>query len=118
MNTADWINTAKRDLRVAKYTLKGGLYEAAAFFAQQTAEKALKAVLLSKGSELVKTHDVVRLAQWCGAPQEIVLASALLNPAYVSTRYPDSFVKLVIAREARALVSAAMEVLAWSKKNC
>ncbi|MEM1929966.1 MAG: HEPN domain-containing protein [Thermofilaceae archaeon] len=44
-----WLDQAEADLKTAKDCLKDGNYYAAAFFAQQAAEKALEGFLYSKG---------------------------------------------------------------------
>jgi len=39
-----WFSKAERDLDSARYNMKGGKHEVAAFLSQQAAEKALKAL--------------------------------------------------------------------------
>ena len=43
-----WWKHSLSDLETAEYNLKGGMLNAAAFYAQQAAEKALKAVQIEK----------------------------------------------------------------------
>ena len=47
----DWFRQAERDFLQARSSLEGGLYEWAAFAAQQCAEKAAKAVYQRLGGE-------------------------------------------------------------------
>jgi len=47
--TALWLRQAESDLRKAKNDLKTGDWDSAAFWSQQAAEKALKALLLEHG---------------------------------------------------------------------
>jgi len=48
-----WLRQAERDLDDAEYSLAGRRYNLACFLRQQTAEKALKAILYAKGAEQV-----------------------------------------------------------------
>jgi len=41
----DWLDEARDDLESAEYLLNGGRYSKACFYAQQAAEKAVKALL-------------------------------------------------------------------------
>ncbi|MBI4827771.1 MAG: HEPN domain-containing protein [Nitrospinae bacterium] len=65
------------------------------FHAQQAAEKALKSVLLHKGSSFPLTHDIEELLEIAAnigltVPPEVQKAS-LLTPYAVETRYPGSY---------------------------
>jgi len=51
--TEDWLRQAEKDLRHAKNSLQSGDYEWACFAAQQSAEKALKALYQSGGEMLM-----------------------------------------------------------------
>ncbi len=53
-----WLEQAERDFDDAKYTDKGRRYNLACFLAQQSAEKALKAYIYSRGIEQVWGHSV------------------------------------------------------------
>lgn len=59
---ADWLALAQIDLRRVRATLRDADFGAAAFWLQQSAEKALKGWLIGCGWALVKTHDLERLA--------------------------------------------------------
>jgi len=48
---SDWWEQAQRDLAHARHALVDGDYEWAAFAAQQTAEKGVKAVIIGHGGE-------------------------------------------------------------------
>ena len=49
--TKKWILRAERDLKTAKHDIESKDYYAASFWCQQSAEKALKAVILEKSNE-------------------------------------------------------------------
>lgn len=85
-----WLKKAEEDLITAEVCLKNGRFEAAAFFSQQAAEKALKFIYISKFKRLWKVHDLKVLGEKVGAPNEVLELCDSLNPAYVETRYPIS----------------------------
>jgi HEPN domain-containing protein len=62
----DWLRQSESDLLWTKDTLKMGHWAQCCFVAQQTAEKAIKALALHRGVDSVKSHSV-------------------------SARYPDAF---------------------------
>lgn len=83
-----WLKKAEEDLITADICLKNERFEAAAFFSQQAAEKALKFLFVSKFNRLWKVHDLKILAEKIGASKEILELCDDLNPAYIETRYP------------------------------
>ncbi|MDI6886868.1 MAG: HEPN domain-containing protein, partial [archaeon] len=56
-----WLKQAKKDLTSAKNSLESGDYEWACFQSQQSAEKALKSFLYSKGFRKILTHSIFEL---------------------------------------------------------
>ncbi len=89
-----WFLQAERDLDDAEFNLSGGRYNVACFLAQQSAEKALKAYLFSKGAEEVWGHSVAEL---CKDAQTFDPAFSQLDPKaspldkyYIPTRYPNA----------------------------
>jgi HEPN domain-containing protein len=61
-NPADWCQLARTDLARASRDLAAGDTPACAFWLAQAVEKALKGWLIGQGWQLVKTHDLKRLA--------------------------------------------------------
>jgi HEPN domain-containing protein len=60
-----WRRQADNDLKFAKAALRDGFYAQCCFICQQASEKALKAILIARGSRLVLSHslhDVSRAA--------------------------------------------------------
>lgn len=90
--STDWLNQAKRDLKQAKSSLKSEFYEWACFASQQAANKAVKALIQSRGGE-AWGHSVAALID---ATPENVRPSYLrdkaleLDQAYVPSRYPNA----------------------------
>ena len=91
-------------------------YDDAAFFCQQSTEKALKAMVIQKTNEFPKLHDLTFLAKLAQSPEYIIEQCAKLNSAYVASRYPDSLQKYS-KKESQELISKCNEVLKWIKKN-
>lgn len=86
----DWFRQAELDLAAARDAQRGGHHEWACFAAQQAAEKAVKALHESKGTE-AWGHSVVELLRGlAGVPDDILDASKALDKHYIPARYPNS----------------------------
>jgi HEPN domain-containing protein len=91
MNRArDWLAQAERDLEQAQASLDSGRHEWACFAAQQSAEKAVKALHLHHGQE-AWGHVVARLLAELpsGAEPTLIEKAKVLDNFYVGTRYPN-----------------------------
>lgn len=86
-----WIQ-ALEDLRTSEVLLEAGRYYASVFFAEQAAEKALKALYIHIKSEPPpRTHNLVELLEALGVRSEDLADAAMdLTPEYIVTRYPDA----------------------------
>lgn len=90
----EWLEHARSDLRLARLAAGDASIrrEQACFHAQQAAEKAIKAVLLSRQAGFPLTHDIeelLELAERSGLPvPKPVEDAGLLTPYAVETRYP------------------------------
>jgi len=90
---ARWLRSAREDLAYARHAASGGHHSPACFYAQQTAEKAVKALHYLRGARAVIGHNVRALIQQL-EPREPAM-DALLDAAreldllYVPTRYPN-----------------------------
>jgi len=78
------------DIDTASQLLKIKIYYASVFFAEQAAEKSIKALHIEKKRRAEFTHDLVELAQGLDAPRDVVKAAAELSPDYIITRCPDA----------------------------
>lgn len=89
----DWLRQAERDLIHAIHSHESKDYEWACFSAQQTAEKALKAVY-EKLNKSVRGHSIVGLLEGLrelNFPEEFYSYGRTLTRYYVETRYPNGF---------------------------
>lgn len=88
-----WIDKAREDLRWTESNLRGEIWHGACFTAQQAAEKALKAYILSRGREHKKIHSLVALLEDCKkfdvSFENIREKCATLTVYYAPVRYPD-----------------------------
>jgi HEPN domain-containing protein len=86
----DWLSQAERDLEQARASLRDGRHEWACFAAHQAAEKAVKAVHLSRGQEAwgnVVAQLLIELQ--FPAAAALVDRARLLDNFYIPTRYPN-----------------------------
>lgn len=112
-----WIKKAEQDFDTAKYNLKGDKVDAAIFFLQQSAEKALKAVYIKKFKNIIKVHDLVLLAKKVKAPLKVIEFCKELTPAYQYTRYPDVSPVNNIKEKTIKFISFVEEILKWTKES-
>jgi HEPN domain-containing protein len=92
----DWLAQADRDLQQAMDSREAGRHEWACFAAHQAAEKAVKALHLSRGQE-AWGHVVARLLRELPKPIKVpagfVEKSHVLDGHYVASRYPNGHVE-------------------------
>ena len=86
----DWLAQAERDLDHARAARRDGRHEWACFAAQQSAEKALKALHLSLKQE-AWGHVVARLLVQLpnAVPEELIDKAKVLDGFYIPTRYAN-----------------------------
>jgi len=89
-----WLLQEEQDLDDAEFNLSGKRYNVACFLAQQSAEKALKAYLFSKGAEEVWGHSVAELCKnaqtFDHSFSQLEVKAAPLDKYYIPTRYPNA----------------------------
>lgn len=117
----DWLNSAGDDLKTARTLLENMVFYASAFYSQQAAEKALKAVHIHKLKKISTLHNIVEISREVGAPQEIVDSCRRLNPHYVQSRYPDAAnaipADVYDKKIADDLIEKSGKVLAWCENQ-
>lgn len=111
-----WLRQAENDLAFGELALREGFHSQACFVAQQTSEKALKAVAYAQGERLVLGHSIVELVQRLAATLpdlgKLREAAGMLDQYYVATRYPNGLpggvpFEAFGERQAREAVEAA-----------
>jgi HEPN domain-containing protein len=91
---SEWLFQAERDLTVARALFAQDFFDWAAFAAQQSGEKAVKAVRLALGTpiETIKVHGVDELLADIGRlhpqPDPILARVSELNAHNAGARYP------------------------------
>lgn len=89
----DWIDEAEGDLEHARSDAEGGFYNWACFSAQQSAEKAVKAVFQKMHAE-AWGHSVAdllnELSKTYPVPDDLMDCALELDKAYIPTRYPNA----------------------------
>lgn len=117
-----WLDQATTDLAIAVEVRERYAHQAC-FHAQQSAEKALKALLTRISGDAIPTHELERLMSTIVkldiiVPQEVRADARSLDKYYVSTRYPDAlgFADAALAyqpRDADAAIADAERVRKW-----
>lgn len=119
-----WLRQASDDYRFGRAALVGRFHAQACFVAQQSAEKAVKAVHYHLGTRPVIGHSVhgllKRLNARAGVTSELLATGASLDQYYVPTRYPDALpglapVDAFSAVQARSALQAAGRILRWAR---
>ena len=111
-----WMRRARRDMMISRYNFRGKIYDAAAFYAQQATEKALKALSIETNGTFRRSHDLVELASEVEAPTDVLRLCAVVSPAYPGTRYPD-MPELGTREDVRDVVTASREVMKWVRSR-
>jgi len=92
-----WLDQAEADFKTAKDCLEDGNFYASAFFAQQSAEKALKGFLYSKGYRALITHSVIELLEEAFKIEKdfgkFIDYGRELDRHYIGSRYPNFYPK-------------------------
>ena len=116
----DWLSHARSDLALAQISPpEDVMLERLCFHAQQAAEKALKALLISYNLDYPRTHNIGTLLdllpEILTIPGEVEQAAGLTDYA-VMTRYPGD-VEPVSMEEYEQAVHLAHTVLEWVQQQ-
>lgn len=91
-----WLLQAEADLSAARDSERSGHYEWTCFQAQQSAEKAVKALLYKEGLTSALTHSVTDLVakarEFSAEVGAMGAAAKHLDSFYLSARYPNALV--------------------------
>src|SRR5690348_13347040 len=81
---------ARSDQATAGTLLDAGIYYAAVFFAQQAAEKSLRAACIIRLQKNPRGHNIIQSANSLHAPLEVMNAAAELNSDFLTARTVES----------------------------
>ena len=116
----EWLNRAKSNLQRAKLRVPATYLEDACFDAQQAAEKAIKAVMVSRGIEFPYIHELARLMDILESVGERIPAtvrqSDRLTQYATATRYPG-VEEPVGEQDYAEAVQLAEAVVHWAERT-
>lgn len=116
----DWIAKASGDLKSSRKLIKDDdeTLDSAAYFTQQSAEKAFKAYLVFKQQPVPRTHDLEKLLMGCikhdSTFDRLREDAELLSPYATYTRYPDDRFN-IDREEAVGAIKCAEKILKFVK---
>lgn len=121
----DWWEQAERDVQHARHARDDRDYEWSAFAAQQGAEKALKALIMTRQGDPwghSVTDLIEALPEDMAAPSELVEAASRLDKHYIPTRYPNGFAsgypgKLYTRGEADGAIADADAIVTFCRSR-
>lgn len=94
-DTEIWTSFAKYDLKTARWNLEGEIFTSVCYSCQQTAEKALKALLFYYGKSAPRVHSldylISLLKKLKGEVGNIEEEAFVLDKYYISSRYPGQY---------------------------
>ena len=117
---AIWLRDAESDLALASVKKTPKIrYAHLCFHAQQTTEKALKAILLAHGVTPPRTHDLAFIVD--SLPKDVTLPPSLLmlpvlTKYAVQHRYPGQDMP-VDRRDYKKALALAGDTLAWAREH-
>ena len=98
-----WLRQAHYDLAQAERLMEEDVFSYAAFFSEQSAQKSLKAFLISRGARRVAIHSVGELAKLAALEDPrfapLVEQAKRLDRHYLVSRYPDALPEPAIPAE-------------------
>lgn len=116
----EWLNRARSNLALATSRSPAVYLEDLCFELQQAAEKAIKAVMLSRGIEPPHIHDIASLLSTLeDASERIptgVRRGARLTAYAVEARYP-ALKQPVTERDYGDAVETAEAIVSWAEKS-
>lgn len=116
----NWLRFANTDIGIAKHLLKTyhpKPLEIVCYHSQQAAEKAIKALIISRGAQggMPKKHNLSFLLEQIknllDIPEEYYDFADTLTPYGVSARYPNEL--FLEVKDAEEAIMCAEKILAW-----
>ena len=118
----NWWHQAQIDHSSAETALGNGLFYVCAFLSEQAAQKALKALYMSKERALApRTHNLVELGRLVGIDDVLMIELRHLSPHFILTRYPDAAggvpADLYDEERGRESVTRSKRVIEWVRNR-
>ena len=121
-----WFRQAEHDLEMARRLEEESAADAC-YFAEQAAQKGLKAFLYRRGSWVQPEHSIRLLAEKCeqedGSFQSGAERWKVLDQYYIPTRYPDALADPAVpfesysVEQAKDAIALASEILELVRKK-
>lgn len=121
-----WLAQAEYDLKEATNAIKKNSFAYACFFSEQSAQKSLKAFLISNKDTRVSIHAITELLKRASVFNKkftrLIKDGRELDKFYLTTRYPDALPSPLIPyenyteKEAREAEKIAREIFNLCKK--
>jgi len=113
-----WFLQSKEELSAAKISFNAGKWFAVAFWCQQAAEKALKALFILKKKESPgTTHSLTYLGRELKIPKDYWGLLRELTKEYYLSRYPDASedvpYKIYIKEDAENYLKICEKLIKW-----
>ena len=119
-----WLETAQEDLQAAEILIQNSMYAQACFYAQQSGEKAIKALWYLDDAD-PWGHSVQRLIMEFPRysefvnPEKWLERGALLDQFYIPTRYPNGLPDLTPGQVYRRTdAERAIKATLWLVESC
>jgi len=119
-----WLEFVAYDLKSARWQMKGKIYTSSCYASQQSAEKALKALLLAYGKPIPKIHSLDRLMTILKnlniEVSSIEDEARELDKYYITTRYPGQYggpEGLYDRDDAETAIHAVETIIAFVKRK-
>lgn len=118
----EWFLKGDKDLDEAKFLFENRRpLENVAYFVHQSIEKYLKGFLISRGWELEKIHDLVRLIReayrFDESFEKFIPAMEKITDFYIESRYPIGYEVEYTAEEIEEAIETADSIHELIKKN-
>lgn len=119
-----WLDRVSYDLDTAKAMLQTGRLIYAVFMCQQSLEKAIKALLVFQGKEVIPIHNLRRLAEKASITQELddstLIKLDFLSNYYINARYKEDLQQLskgISDKVAGDFVDFAEGLIKWLREK-
>ena len=117
-----WFLQAEEELDTASISFEAKKWFAVAFWCEQSAEKALKAVYIEKKKLMPqKIHSLTELGKQVSIPSELATMLIHLKKEYMMSRYPDisgdAPYKLYDQKDAERNLDYARKIIKWVRSK-